>query len=374
MRLLLASFYYPPSLGGVERQSYLLARGMADRGHSVRVISASFGGAPQRERSGRLAVDRISLAGGARVAPTLRYITGMLWIMHRLRQCTDVVHVQQVLYPAMAAAAYASFWQLPLVVANHGSGPSGGVRVMQQAPFGSRGLDLISSTATTVALNNEMRDEMRHVGFARIVKIPNGVPIPTERSTERRAAARGRLGLSGRVVLYMGRLSWEKGIDVLADAWSCASLRDATLLVVGDGPLRRALARPNTGSKASRIEIRGPTTNVQTYLDAADAFVLPSRGEGLSYSLLEAMATGLPVIATSVGGNREVIVAPEFGMLVPPEDASALAYALTEVIADADLRARLGRSGRQHVQLHYSVEAMVDAYERLYLNVSGGRS
>jgi glycosyltransferase involved in cell wall biosynthesis len=373
VRLILASFFYPPSIGGVERHTSLLAHGLGERGHSVRVVAARFGAAPVWEQTTRLSVYRAGRAEQRPVLPTLQYVASLLRIMHQMRGCTDVVHVQQALYPAVASAMYTSFAGQPLVVANHGSGHSGGMRVMQRSPFGSLGIRLIARVATGVALSEEMRDEMRAAGFRSVAKIPNGVPIPEDLTTERRAAARQLLGISGRVVLYIGRLQHEKGVDVLAEAWRSLSIPDATLLAVGDGPLREVLARLQTNGTMSRVDLRGPTGDVQTYLDAADVFVLPSRAEGLSYALLEAMATGVPVVATSVGGNREVVASPDLGVLVPSEDAPALAAALAEVIDNRELASRLGRSGREHVRSSYSVQTMLDAYERLYCSIERRR-
>jgi glycosyltransferase involved in cell wall biosynthesis len=101
-------------------------------------------------------------------------------------------------------------------------------------------------------------------------------------------------------------------------------------------------------------------------LHAADVVVLPSLTEGLSNIVLEAMATNLPVVGTRIGGLREQIEDGITGLLVAPRDADALAQALTTVLRDPDLRAKLGGAARVRVEQRYSSTSMVDAYEGLY--------
>jgi glycosyltransferase involved in cell wall biosynthesis len=153
---------------------------------------------------------------------------------------------------------------------------------------------------------------------------------------------------------------------MLLQAWSQLKPRDATLVVVGDGSQRHVLHAASARSAGSgQIRFVTATTDVQPYYDAADVFVLPSRSEGMSNALLEAMASGLPVIATDVGGNRAVLTRPEIGRLVAL-DPSALADAMGDLIEQRDAAEAMGHAARQHVIEHYSVRAMIDAYERLY--------
>lgn len=368
MRLLLASYYYPPSIGGIERQTWLLAHGLAERGHCVRVLCARLASnepAEVQEAPG-LTVERVHPGRGGRLRRMATYLSGLLGATARHRRYVDLLHVQQILYPAAAMVVAARALRRPLIVTNHGSGPSGGVQTMRHQPGGQLCLRLLSRAAIGVSLSQEMTREMRSAGFERIVQIPNGVPIPAEPTDEQRARARQALGVSGKVALYIGRLNPEKGVDVLARAWATLNEPDATLLIVGAGPLARPIK--DLIATSARVDFRPPTPDVQPYLAAADVFVLPSRAEGLSYGLLEAMAYGLPIVATSVGGNREVIDRPDLGVLVPPEDAAALAAAIRAVLLDGALASQLRRSGRAHVRERYSADAMIDAYERLYLD------
>ena len=115
----------------------------------------------------------------------------------------------------------------------------------------------------------------------------------------------------------------------------------------------------------------GRRDEVADLLGACDVFVLPSRHEGLGVAALEAMALGCPVVASRVGGLAEAVVHERTGLLVRPGDASALAEALARILGDAALRARLGAAGPALVAERHSAEALVDAYQALYLEVLG---
>jgi glycosyltransferase involved in cell wall biosynthesis len=218
-----------------------------------------------------------------------------------------------------------------------------------------------------------MTTEMREVGFRRIVQIPNGVELPPAVTAAERSHARDALRVSGKVALYVGRLDAEKGVDGLIRAWRTVHTRvdNATLLIVGHGPEQRRLEhllREHPLSAAS-VQLRGAVRDVRPYLQAADLFILPSRSEGISIALLEALAAGLPVVATEVGGNREVLGGSDVGVLVPPNDPEHLASAISDALAAELDRDRVAAAARTHVAENFSLGHVVDAYEQLYARV-----
>ncbi len=144
----------------------------------------------------------------------------------------------------------------------------------------------------------------------------------------------------------------------------------ARLVMIGDGPLRepvmRRLAEAGYGDL---VWAPGSRNDVEAILPAFDLFVLPSLAEGISNTLLEAMACGLPVLATAVGGNPELVTDGETGTLIPAADSSAMATMLERYVRDKPLRLSQGKAGRKRVEEKFSITAMVDSYVRLYDNL-----
>ena len=183
---------------------------------------------------------------------------------------------------------------------------------------------------------------------------------PGERSVTRRA-----LGLADDdvVLIAVGSLKPIKGVDVLLHALAGLVRKHPRLrlIVVGEGPDRSALENlARELSIADRVSFLGLRADVDVVLRAADALVLPSRAEALPTVLLEAMATGLPVVATRVGGVPEIVEEGRSGVMVPPEDASALGSVLDRVVTDAALRRSLGERGRAVVEARFRVETMCE--------------
>ena len=204
-------------------------------------------------------------------------------------------------------------------------------------------------TARTVAAD---------AGFpsGRMIVVPNGVPEPSGGTTE--------LGLRRPVVGAVGRLDRLKGFDVLVDA--LAQLPEVTAVIAGDGPAREALVRrARDRSVADRLEILGWQQEIGPFLRSLDVFVLPSRLEGLPLALLEAMATKAAVVTTDVGGVREAVVSGETGLLVPPDDAPALAAAIGQLLEDERLRERLGARARDAWLARFTAQRMQKSYAEL---------
>jgi len=174
------------------------------------------------------------------------------------------------------------------------------------------------------------------------------------------------------VVATAAQLVERKGLDVLLAALALLPpQRPVVALVAGDGPERArldALARALPGPH--RAVLLGHVANVADVVGAADAFALPSRAEGLGVAALEAMALGLPVVATRVGGLEQAVGA--CGLLVPPDDAAALAAAVASLARDAELAQRLGSAARARVAAHFLFDVQVARYALLYERVLAG--
>lgn len=201
--------------------------------------------------------------------------------------------------------------------------------------------------------------------------IPNGVALP---QLIGRPEARARLNIpeEGLLLLGVGRLSHEKGFDILVDAARQLNRPDIRVYLVGEGPQRPHLER---AIHAARLEglfiLMGYQAELDPWYAAADVVIVPSRTEGQGLVALEAMAHARPVIASRVGGLPEVVVDNETGILVSPEEPETLKTAIETLLEDAPLRERMGLAGRQRVAEHFSLEVMLRQHVALYRKLSG---
>ncbi|MEM1439257.1 MAG: TIGR03088 family PEP-CTERM/XrtA system glycosyltransferase [Pseudomonadota bacterium] len=211
-----------------------------------------------------------------------------------------------------------------------------------------------------------------HIGVdpLRITQIYNGV------DSERFTPQGPRVGLPQKpttaprfVIGAVGRLDPIKRFDALVTSFArrFENRHDAQLVIVGDGQERDTLTRlAQRLGVADSVWITGDRSDVADLMRAMDVFVLPSRNEGVSNTLLEAMASGLPVVATDVGGNRELVEPGVTGELVPCGDDEALGDAISAYLNDTSLRARHGAAARDSVLKRFSLDRMMRDYDALY--------
>jgi sugar transferase (PEP-CTERM/EpsH1 system associated) len=224
-----------------------------------------------------------------------------------------------------------------------------------------------------VAVSDDLRTwliETVRVPARKVTTIRNGVDV--ERfGRHDRAAARRALGLDDHWVVTgtVGRLDPIKGQRGLIQAFAtvAARCREARLVVAGDGPCRGELEGTVAAlGLGDRVQLLGARRDVPVVLAALDVFVLPSIGEGMSNTVLEAMASGLPVVATRVGGNPELVEPGVNGCLVPAGDERALAEAIAMYGDDAHLRTLHGKASRDRAAGRFELGRMCSSYENLY--------
>jgi len=211
----------------------------------------------------------------------------------------------------------------------------------------------------------------------KILTIHNGVDT-TRFSDNGWEAGRRALGLAREAVAVgtVGRLDPVKDQMSLLNAF--ASVADGPppriLMIVGDGPCRASLeTRACRPDLAGRVRFFGERGDVPVLLRGLNVFVLPSIAEGISNTLLEAMATGLPVVATRTGGNPELIEDGMTGTLVPVGDPDAMAGAIEAYVRDPHLRARHGQAARRRAVERFDLGRMVEGYRDLYLSLTCGK-
>ena len=234
--------------------------------------------------------------------------------LHRAARGADLVHVHWLQNAAAALAA-----GKPYVVTLHGTD----VALAERAPALAR--PLVRRARVVIAVSSALAETARRLGARDVRVIPNGVEVP-ESVTEPAEPPH---------VLFAGRLSPEKGVEELA-----AAADGLPIVVTGDGPLRHVL--PQTLGFVPRDELH------RLYEEAA-VLACPSRREGFGVVCAEGMARGRPAVASAVGGLLDLVRDGETGLLVPPRDPAALRAALERLLADPELRHRLGTAGRAHV-------------------------
>jgi len=220
-------------------------------------------------------------------------------------------------------------------------------------------------------LSPELRDGLRSAGVPppKLRMLLNAVDIAEVDSVVPSAASRPGESTLG----YVGQLIKRKNIECLISAFRglAADREDLRLTIVGDGPLSEELRRSvEGGSVGGRVSFTGYRIDRIGVLKTFDVFVLPSREEGIPRSLMEAMAAGIPIIASDIPGNRALIANGDTGLLFPPDDPKRLAVAILTLLEQAAHAKEMARRARAKVERHFSAERMANDYAALYAECS----
>ena len=369
-RLPLAAVITELDPGGAERAFLRVVAGLAERGWAPHVFALTPGdsgpgslrelfvsrGVPVTLLDSRLRVDP---------RPLLRYL-------RRERPPAVLSFLFHANFVArLAARAAAGFGERPAVVC--------GVRVAERRRNGHRLLDRLTAPLVDRWVCVGESVERFSVGSplagggglpaGRVVTIPNGVDADLWANAAPADRAALRLPPGGRVLLFAGRLDVQKNPDTLLAAFASLNRSDAYLLIAGDGPLmERVRLWAATQAAGERVRVLGRREDLPALMALADVFVLPSRWEGTPNVLLEAAASGAPIVATAVDGTAEVFAHRETACLTPLTplgDGAALAAELRWVLDHPAAAAAMAGRARRHVLERHRWEAVVDAYDRL---------
>ena len=295
----------------------------------------------------------------------LRFFLHLCWVLHRYR--IQLIHTNSYV-PGNYARPAAALMRVPVIV-DHWHGFT---RFSRKRKIICRLLGRV--TDLSLAVSQGVRDYLIEPGGldpARVRVVPNGVDLERLRQHRPRNEVRRELGLTSgaRVVGLVARLDhWGKGHREFFAALSALKERyPIEALIIGGGrraeEMRQLVADLGL---AGRVHFLGQRPDIPDLLSALDIFVLPSHSEGVSLALLEAMAAGLPVIATRVGGLPEVVTDGVNGLLMPPQDPEALAQALARLLDDPALAKELGENARRHVKENFSLERLGREINEIY--------
>lgn len=347
--------------GGQEIRILEEARGLIGRGHDVSLVC------PPDARiyleAPRYGVPVVALAIGR------KNLKGVFALRRHLAQTRPgVVNTHSSTDSWLTALACTTLRQAPPIVRTR--------HISAKVPENAASRWLYTgATAHIVTTGEKLREALIHEnGFpaGMITSVPTGIDTQRFQPGDKQAARRA-LGLDANahvIGILATQRSW-KGHLYLLEAFKSLETPGWNLLIVGDGPMLEQIeAKIAALGLTEQVILTGQQRNPEDWLRTMDIFCLPSyANEGVPQALLQAMLTGLPIVTTPVGAITEAITDGETGLIVPPRDVPALTAAMTRLIVDGDLAARLGGSARAIAEQRFSREALLDAMENIFREI-----
>ena len=374
--MLISDFY--PGIGGAERQAQSLSKAMMARGWSVRVVTRRHGyphskGLSSDDSAEGIPIVRVFSRGGRKIA-SFFYILGGLWhlLLHGRR---GIYHAHDIGSPAWLALS-ARYLLGGRCIIKLRAGRDHYKKRFSSGVARWYFNRLLRLADRIIVVNSELERYLGELAIpaGRIVRVPNAADteIFYPVSIKRKLKTRRCLGLpiDQTIVLYVGRIEAIKGVDILLHSWSLlpAKLRsESLLLLVGDGTQRKASVQlaDSLGIQGS-VLFAGKQQVVRDYYWAADLFVLPSRSEGLSNALVEAMSCGLLAVASDVGGAPDLVEDGYNGALFESENGNHLSQLLASLMAKPTRWEEMGLRGHQVASRHANLSNIADRVQSLY--------
>ncbi len=395
-RICLYTDSYYPVVGGGEAHARLLCGEFLKLAVPVFVLTGhKVASSSAFERVDGIAVHRLPPAGYPRLGKYLM-LGSSFWRLIRMRREYDVIYVCGIRTLGLVAVLAARLLGKGCVLRAESRGEvSGGfiwektdgrknklLKALFIGPILLRNLILKQADAF-MSIAEVIREEYEACGIPlqKIVSIPNGINVARfcPVSSEGKATLRLKLGLpAGHLFAYTGKLNRGKGLEFLTRVWKnwIPQHPDCRLLLIGSGAMQflsceeelRAFVANN--KMESAVIFAGNVSNVHDYLQAADFFVFPSESEALPLALLEALATGLPTVASDIGGCRDIITDGRNGRLAPPNDEPAWIAGMKTLVSDPSVATEWGRAGRETVLKTFSITHVAEEHLKLFRAVS----
>jgi glycosyltransferase involved in cell wall biosynthesis len=366
-RVLMVVPQYPyPVVGGLERQAHELALALRALGVNVQVVSGRVTPTqPDLEDVEGITVHRLAWTH-RRWARFLRLPLDLFAVLYRLRLSYDVVHLHQHSWFGLYTIFIARLLGKPNLTKLPNVGAFG-LLGLRSGRFGLLKQKILFSADALVAMSNESLTELRSAGFPmeRVLVVPNGISLQQPDSIVAEAVR----PISICKVVFVGRIAEEKRVDLLLEHWASVQQQcpgEAELEVWGSGPLQATLqSRCAELGLSSSVIWRGHVDNVRSRLPNTDIFVMPSVAEGNSNAILEAMAAGIPVVSTPVGGTP-MLVGPHGTQLLFDLEDDSLARILIRLIRDREMRKVIGAKMRARVIDHFNIQRVAQVYASAY--------
>ncbi len=364
MKIAIVASQFPPRwLAGSELATKSIASHLAQNGHEVHVITSLDRGIPRESEETGFYIHRIPRPRVPFVKSVL-FWPGILLVLKRIE--ADVVHANGM-EVGMSAVVSKKLFGTPFVIWGQGSD------IYLSSAFEKPIHRLILANANkAIALTEHMKLEMQRIYAAGdILVIPNGIdPENFHDLSRKQSRAKLQIGEKENIIVFVGTLRPVKGVEYLIRAVAIlnAKAQDVRLIIVGDGEDRRDLE--NLVEELHMEDVvtfigRVPNEKVPAYLVASDVFVLPSLSEGFALVNLEAMACGLPIVASEVGGLPDLIQNGENGFLVEPGNPHQIADKITLLLDNDSLREKISGKNKEKVKA-YTWESVVYQLETIY--------
>ena len=383
-KILIFAGYFYPHLGGSEQNIYELSKRLVKKGYGIDIITCNVENVLSYEELDGIHIYRLpswDILGGTYPVPKPTLTTlKVLWKL--LRKKHDLINTQiRFMITSFLGLVFAEIKRIPLVhterSAKHSVVSNKVVDLVSKTYDHTIGSLIVKSAWKNIGNSNATCDLLEHLGAKETIVIHSG--IDTNIFRKKNTNLREKLSLGDSVVItFIGRLIYAKGVHDLIPVFADIEreLNNLKLLIVGYGHYKQELEKLAEKTYKEKILFLGRKNRkeIAEILSITDIFVNPSYSEGLPTSVLEAGAIGLPIVATDVGGTREIIENYKTGLLVPPGDTKLLKEKIFELTEDKDLRRVLGENAHKITKEKFNWDVIAKKYEKIYGEVVEGNT
>jgi D-inositol-3-phosphate glycosyltransferase len=378
-RICLVTHYFPPHMGGIEKVSYEQSKRLTESGYEIDVLTSKIRGQNERPAKGIRVFPYSNLNLGERIGVPYPVLSLQAYrkFVQVIKKC-DLVHAHGHVYmSSYLAGKVAKKYEKPFIVTQHNTfiDYQSILNLLERLNDLTVGKSVLKRANRIITVSKETMKYVLKLGAdkTKTTVIYNGVDTDYFHPVNK-GESRKKLGLpkNRKIILSVRRLVYKNGLDTLIESVSLVARDHPNILfvVAGKGPSRKLIEdRIKELGIDANIKLAGfvPDSLLPVYYDAANYFILPSAsGEGLPLVLLEAMACGLPVIATTVGGTPEIIVHMKNGVLVPPRNSEAMAEVISKILSEERLGSTIGEEARRIVEERFTWAENLRQLHKIY--------
>jgi len=375
IKVVIASKHFYPLLTGTESQFLTFAQSLQKKGIDTQVITSRFNKSlAKKDIINYIPVTRLFSFGKGFLYDLSCAISFFIWLIMKRRNY-DIIHITTASSVSFASIIAAKFLKKKSILTV--SSPDIELAKIKQSFFSPILFYILKHADRYIALSEELIVEFKRHGFddCKICYIPNGVNIDKFRPLlqSEKDHLKSLLKLPNKkIITFVGQLKYRKGIDVLLKSWKQIAIHrdDIYLLIIGAGiEFDRFLNLSKEIGIEKSIFFTGELKNVEQYFQISDIFVFPSRKEGCPNVLLEAMSTGLPIVATPIGGIVDIIRHMENGILIKEISVDSLTDGINFLVNNQAFAQKLGKQAREYIKNHFSIGHIANKYIELYGNL-----